>query len=471
MAHAAPRPAGTAAVATRPTTSLAALLLWSSLITAVALLTGCGAAGPTPSTTTSAQAQQIADVRLVSSDKPRSAAAAPAADIEELVLDDTDFALDLFVELTRLDGPAAGENVVISPYSISTALAMTYAGARQRTADEMAAALHFTLSDERLHPAFNAIDRAVASRARELPPRAEGGKPERIEIRTVNQLWGQSGYELLPSFLDLLAAEYGAGLRLVDFGSDPDGARRAVNEWVSDETEARIDELLPPGSIDDQVRLILTNAIYLKAPWELPFDPEATSDGDFRLPDGATATVPFMHQSESFGFAEGEGWRAAEIPYRGGELSMVIVVPETGDPAGFAAGLDAAALQAMLAELTPEQLELSLPRFQARSDLDLIPALQALGMKEAFSLTADFSGMTGKPDLYVSGVYHDGFVSVDEAGTEAAAATAVVMRLKSAFATKAFAIDRPFLWLIRDVETGAVLFLGQVVDPSTESAG
>lgn len=471
MAHATPMPAGTAAVAARRTTPHAAWFLRWYFIVAVALLAGCGAVDPAPSITTGAQTPQIPDVRLVASDTPRSAVQAPAADIEELVAGNTDFALALFAELTRPDGPAAGENVVISPHSISTALALTFAGAREHTAEEMAATLRFTLPDRQLHPAFNALDRAITSRAREFPPRSEGGETERIELRTVNQLWGQSGYELLPTFLDLLAAEYGAGLREVDFTSNPDGARRAVNKWVSDETEARIDELLPPDSIDDQVRLVLTNAIYLKASWELPFDPEATSDGDFQLLGGPTATVPFMQQSESFGYAEGEDWRAAEMPYRGGELSMVIVVPEAGDPAGFAAGLDAAALRTMLAKLTPEQLELSLPRFQARSDLDLIPPLQALGMEDAFSRSADFSGMTGKRDLFVSAIYHDGFVSVDEAGTEAAAATAVVMLRKGASAAKAFAVDRPFLWLIRDVETGAVLFLGQVVDPSTESAG
>jgi serpin B len=397
----------------------------------------------------------------------RASAGAAPQDIETLVSGNTAFALDLLQSLAGPEGSSSADNLVISPYSISIALAMTYAGARGVTAEEMAEVLHLALPSDRLHATFNALDQTIAARSRDFPARNEDEEDTRVELNVVNQLWAQQGYGFLPEFLDLLAADYGAGLRLVDFTKDYEVARLAINDWVAEATKDRIKDLLPAGSLNELTRLVLTNAVYLKAPWDIPFEESLTTDDAFRLPDGSTITVPFMRQSETLGYAEAEAWQAVELPYKGNELSMVIMLPDDLDLGALIGRLDATSLEQMLATLAPETVNMSLPKFEARSELSLGDALRALGMQIPFTDDADFSGMTGDRDLAVDSVIHNGFVSVDEEGTEAAAATAVVMRATSAPTdVKEFRADRPFIWMIRDVETGTVLFLGQVVDPS-----
>jgi serpin B len=394
---------------------------------------------------------------VVRSDKPRLAAPSPA-DVPDLVEGNTRFALDLY---RVLYDPEA--NLFCSPYSISQALAMTYAGARGDTERAMAGALRFALPQERLHPAFNALDQALASRGE-----GDDEQGQRFRLHVANALWGQKGFDFQPAFLDLLAQSYGAGLRVLDFAGAPEPSRETINHWVEDQTEDKIKDLLPQGSIDLDTRLVLSNAVYFNADWMHPFVEGATQDGAFHLLDGNTVTVPLMRLDERLGYGEGQGYQAVELPYVGGELAMVVLLPAEGNFEAFAKALDAARLSAVLQGIQRNQVTLTLPKFKYESGAQLKDALSGLGMKEAFSMAADFSGMTGRKDLYVDEVYHKAFVAVDEKGTEAAAATAVVANLVSAPAQepKEVRVDRPFIFLIRDVQTGTILFLGHLVNPA-----
>jgi len=340
---------------------------------------------------------------------------------------------------------------------------MTYAGARGETERQMADTLLFALPQDRLHPAFNALDLELASRG----GAAESKDGEGFRLNIVNAIWGQKGYKFLNEFLDVLAVNYGAGLRLMDFMKAPEESRVTINDWVSDQTEGRIEDLIPQGVIDALTRLVLTNAIYFNAAWLNPFEEEQTQDGPFYLLDGGEVSVPMMHQTELFRYVEDQGYQAVELPYDGSELSMVILLPQRGDSGAFESSLDAARADAILKELTHKRVALTLPRFEFDSSLRLVDTLAAMGMPEAFSSEADFSGMTGSRDLFISDVIHKAFVSVDEAGTEAAAATAVVLA-RAAMPTEPVevTVDRPFVFLIRDIETGTLLFVGRVVNPS-----
>jgi serpin B len=379
-----------------------------------------------------------------------------------LTTGNTAFAFDLYQVLNDMSEDEA--NLFYSPYSVSVALAMTYAGAEGETEQEMAEALHFTLPEARLHPAFNALSLALASRGEG----AEGQDDKGFRLHVVNAIWGQRGYEFLQPFLDTLARYYGAGLRLLDFKAAPEEARGTINDWVSEQTEGKIEDLIPQGAIDPLTRLVLTNAIYFNAAWAAPFKAEMTKDGPFYGLDGESVTVPMMHQTTSFGYAEGQGYQAVELPYDGHELSMVILVPEAGRFAEVENTLDAQEVTALLERLSMQQVALTMPKFRVESSFSLVEALAALGMPSAFSDVANFSGMDGTRDLFITDVLHKAFVDVDEEGTEAAAATAVIVGLKSAMPQEPVevVVDRPFMFLIRDIKTGAVLFVGRVMDPS-----
>jgi len=289
----------------------------------------------------------------------------------------------------------------------------------------------------------------------------------RFRLNIVNAIWGQTGYSFLPEFLDVLAENYGAALRLLDFVQAPEESRAIINDWVSGQTEGKIEDLIPEGLIDTLTRLVLTNAIYFNAAWRYPFEEAQTHDGAFRLLDGSQVTVPMMAQTESFGYAEDEGYQAVELPYVGGQLSMVIFFPQAGQFEAFEDSLDAARVGAILEDLAPRNVSLTMPKFEFDSEFGLAKTLAAMGMADAFSSAADFSGMDGTRDLFIREVVHKAFVSVDEEGTEAAAATAVVVQLKGMPAPPVeVTVDRPFVFMIRDVETGTILFIGRVVDPS-----
>jgi len=405
-----------------------------------------------------AACSQAAGGELLQSDEPRETAPeVSASDEATLVEGNSAFAFDLYQELKDEEG-----NLFYSPYSISLALAMTYGGARGETEAQMADALRFSLLQNQLHPAFNAL-------ALELDSRGEGaqGKDgEGFRLNIVNAIWGQQDYVFLSDFLDLLATNYGAGLRVLDFINAPEESRVTINDWVADQTEGRIEDLIPQGLINSMTRLVLTNAIYFNAAWEYPFEEDFTRDGIFYLLDGGEVTVPMMGQTELFGYAEGDGYQAVELPYDGGELSMVILLPASGQFETFEAALDALQVDGIIGSLENRQVDLTMPRFESDSSFSLQDTLSAMGMPVAFSDSADFSGMTGNNELFIADVVHKAFVSVDEEGTEAAAATAVVMELTAMPDTVEVTIDRPFIFLIRDIETGTILFVGRTLDPS-----
>ncbi len=384
---------------------------------------------------------------------------APAQDLTELVSGNNAFAFDLY---RALRGRREG-NLFYSPFSISIALAMTWAGARGETERQMAETLHFTLPQDRLHPAFNALDLELAQRGQG----AQGRDSKGFRLHVVNALWGQKDYRFLPEFLETLARHYDAGLRLLDFAGDPEAARGIINDWVRQQTEGRIRDLLPPGAVDALTRLVLTNAIYFNAAWAEPFDRRDTREGPFYLLDGSQVTVPMMRQTANYGYAAGEGFQAVELPYDGGELAMVILLPDAGRLEEFENSLDAGRVQEILSGLAYQQVTLTMPRFRVESDFSLADTLAAMGMPAAFEPgQADFSGMDGSHNLSISRILHKAFVVVDESGTEAAAATAVVVGLTALMPQVEVTVDRPFIFLIRDRQTGTILFVGRVVHPA-----
>jgi serpin B len=407
--------------------------------------------------------QQVAG-ELLMSDKPRETSPDVSEDdLAVLIEGNSAFAFELYQAL-RTEEDNKDDNLFYSPYSISVALAMTYAGARGDTAEEMATALRFMLEQERLHPAFNWLDAELASRGEG----AQGKDGEGFRLNIVNAIWGQKDYSFLTEFLDVLAENYGAGLRILDFMTEAEKCRLIINDWVSDQTEDRIKDIIPEGAIDELTRLVLTNAIYFNAAWEYPFDDEVTVDGPFYLLDGGQVTVPMMKQTESFGYTDGEGYQAVELLYDGDELSMVILLPASGNFEAFEEGLQAQKVSDIIGGLQLAEVILTMPKFEFDSQFSLKDTLADMGMPVAFSGDADFSGMTGKRELFISDVVHKAFVAVDEAGTEAAAATAVIMPTSAPPEPSVeVTIDRPFIFLIRDIETGAILFVGRVLNPGS----
>ena len=430
-----------------------------SLIAFLGLLAACGD-GADSST---GPGDSSGEITLLQSSKQRASAADVAAsDLEALVEDNTEFALDLY----RLLIEEGNDNLFFSPHSISLALAMTYAGARGETEQQMADALHFGLPRESLHQAFNALDQELAGRGNNLP---QGETGTGFQLSITNSIWGQRGFEFLDAFIDQLAERYGAGMRLVDFAAAPDDSRQLINGWVAEQTEDRIEDLLPEGTVDTLTRLVLTNAIYFNASWLYPFETQQTADGQFIRLSGSSVTTPMMNQSLRTVYTEGQSYQAVELPYVGYEVSMVVIMPESGGFESFESGLDAQMLDGIVGSLADTQVKLRMPRFEFDSDFGLSEVLKALGMPIAFiapgsSSGADFSGMDGRRDLFIQNVVHKAFVAVDEEGTEAAAATGVVAGIVSAPPSATMIIDRPFIFLIRDRQTGAVLFLGRVVD-------
>ena len=411
------------------------------LAASLAVVFGCGDTAP----------ESSLPGEVVRSSMRRRAPSEELGDVRALARNDADFAFELLRELP------SDENLFFAPHSISTALAMTYAGAAGSTAREMREALHFAQEPEVLHQAFNTLDQLLASRGEGQPD--TDGEPFRLSV--VDGLFAQRGFPLRDRYLDDLARWYGAEVALLDFAADPESARGAINAWVEDATRMRIEELLPEGAVDRDTVLVLANAVYFNAAWAEPFPAESTAEAPFTRLDGSSVSVPTMRGQATRGVAEGEGWEAVELPYAGEEVAMLVVVPD--DLAAFEAELDAERLEAIVAALAEEDVSLSMPRFEVRSRFSLVEPLRALGMVEAFEL-ADLSNLSPEGGLAITDVLHEGVVSVDEEGTEAAAATAVIVGRVSV--PRSVVIDRPFLFFIRDQETGAVLFVGRVVDPS-----
>ncbi len=383
-----------------------------------------------------------------------------SAYLAELVEGNTEFAFDMYHTLIEKETG----NLFYSPHSISLALAMTYAGARNDTEQQMAGTLNFTLPNDFLHRAFNSLDLELSSRGEG----SEGQDGNGFRLNIANSIWGQKDYSFLASFLDLLAENYGAGMRLVDFYNYPDDSRVTINDWVSNETEGKIENLITPGAITSLTRLVLINAIYFNAAWSVPFDEEMTKDGIFYLADKSQIATPMMLQTGTFNYAEGDNFQAVELLYDGNEISMVILLPSNDHFFEFEDSITSAKLTSIISGLSMKNIRLSMPKFRHKSDsISLKEMLSQMGMPNAFSDSADFSGMDGKRNLFISDVLHKAFVSVDEAGTEAAAATAAIISLTSAPSQPVeVTINRPFIFLIRDIKTEAILFMGRIVNPA-----
>jgi serpin B len=322
----------------------------------------------------------------------------------------------------------------------------------------MAAALRYTLPEERLQPAFDALGLELAQRS------------SSVVLRVANSLWGDEGEAFGQPFLDTLARDYGSGVRLDDFVNDPDGSRDRINAWVADQTDRKIPELLAAGAVTRRTRLILANAVYFHGTWDRPFDPRKSADRPFTRPDGTQVVVPTMSAPAMLAsYARTPEYDAIELTYEGGLVAMDVVAPKAGALAAFEAGLTSEALGAIAAALQPAPIQLTLPRFAIGGDpVALEPVLQGLGMKRAFAPgEADFTAIARDPTepLFLDGVTHRAYVSVDESGTEAAAATGVSV-IASIVPSVSIPVDRAFFFVIRDVPTGSVLFVGRVADPT-----
>jgi serpin B len=344
---------------------------------------------------------------------------------------------------------------------------MTYAGARGDTAIQMAQALHFTLPQDRLHPAMNALDQEIAPGNNNVE--ANNNSDTGFRLNIANGIWGQAGFPFLPAYLDLLAQDYGTGMHQADFVHAADVSRKAINDWVARQTQGKITNLFPQGVLDDTTRLVLANAIYFKAAWENSFDPAGTKNEPFYLLDGNQISVAMMHakRQASYLYAQGSNYQVVGLPYANSNVMMVVLMPLPGDFTDLEAGLTDIQLEGILDGMTHQSLNLSMPNFKFETVLDLKSALTSLGMPDAFDKNADFSGLDGKKDLYIADILHKAYVNVDENGTEAAAATGVVMGIMAMPAQPAISvsIDHPFIFLLYDSRTKTILFLGRMVNP------
>ena len=405
---------------------------------------GSAPAGPRPADTV-----EEASVRMTDT--------AVAADVRSLTAGSNAFAFNLYAQLAQAKG-----NLFFSPGSIDIALAMTYTGARGATAEQMAKTLHLDLAGDKLGPAAAALMKELNN-----PPEIAGKKAYQLSV--ANALWGQKGYAFLPQFTANLKENFQAPLEQVDFGQ-AEQAAKTINDWVAGQTNDKIKDLVPAAALSSVTRLVLTNAVYFKSEWANQFKKGATKDAPFKPSPGESVDVPMMHQTSHVGYVENDDLQAIEMSYKGRVLSMVIFLPKKTD--GLAAmekTLTAASVDKWLKDVPREEVHIALPRFKTTSQFELGKTLTAMGMTDAFGGSADFSGMTGKRDVFISAVIHKAFVDVDENGTEAAAATAVMMAMSAMPGPRAepkqFIADHPFVFLIRHNDTGEILFIGRVANP------
>lgn len=384
----------------------------------------------------------------------------PAADLATFQQDQASFAVDIY-QAVRKTAEHAADDIFLSPHSISTALAMTYAGAKGVTASEMKQALHFTLPDASLHAAFDRVDLALSSRGQGAS--GQDGQPFRLKL--ANALFGQQGAQFQTPFLDTLAVNYGAGLNVVDFGASED-ARTRINGWVEDKTEERIKDLIQPGMLDGSTRFVLVNAVYFNAAWAEKFNAAGTSPSTFTKLDGSTISVPMMHGTTSRRYLAGDGFEAVEMPYDGNDLSMLVIAPTTGSFAAFESALTGAKVLEIFDGLASKNVNLAFPKLKLEGMFELNEPLKALGMKSAFD-DADFTGIEADGGISIKAVLHKTFLAIDENGTEAAAATAVIGEKTSAVIDEPVAmnVDRPFITAIVDRETKTLVFLGRILEP------
>lgn len=382
-------------------------------------------------------------------------------DLQALSAANAAFAFNFYDQIKDKPG-----NLVFSPLSLSLALSMTMAGAQGTTLSEMEQALAVEDLGDAVHPGMNALLQALAeSEAQE--DRKAGGDPFQLNI--ANSTWGQAGFEINPAFLDLLAQQYDAGVYQVDFAQDPEFARQAINDWVAEATAEKIPSLIPEGAINSLTRLVLANAIYFNGSWYYPFYEEATEKADFMLLDGSVLSVDMMQLgTEQLAYARAEDYQLLRLPYLSQDFGMLLIVPDEGAFAEVEAGLDAQRFLASQVDMHFSQVFLKMPKFDFESTIGASDPLKQMGMHSAFDPDqADFSAITGKPDLYITDVLHKATISVNEQGTEAAAATAVIMAPTSAFPDEPInlVIDRPFLFAIQHLPSNTILFMGRVLQP------
>jgi len=401
-------------------------------------VSGCGTSQPSPG-------------HEVRAPVARAPASAPPGDTAMLAAGNATFAGRLLDLLSRTQ-----PTIALSPFSISDVLAMAYAGAQGQTTSQMATALDFRLPADRLHPAFNALNLSLAAINR---PGAT--------LSVANAMYGQQGMAFRSAFLALLARYYGTGVRTVNFEQAAQAARVQINAWVSLQTHGKIPDLLAPGDVDEATRLVLVNAVYLNAKWQSPFLRSATSLAPFHAPSG-TVNVPTMSQTGTFGYRRHTAYSVLELPYVGGRLAFDVLLPDPGRLPALMRQLRDGGLPAAVSGLQGQDVQLQLPKLQLRTRFELSSALGALGMPIAFGDRADFAGIAGPPgELRISSVVHEAFIRVDEAGTEAAAATAAGSSASAAPGPRPiqFLVNRPFVFVLRDTTTNAILFTGTVSRP------
>ena len=384
-----------------------------------------------------------------------SAFGAPSGQTPALVQGNTAFALDLYSRLKS--GPP---NLFFSPYSISTCLAMTYGGARGDTAKQMAEVLHFGNDAKQVNASFASLQRELKDAG------GQGG----IQLNVANALWAQQGHPFLPAFLNAARDEYQASVNQADFKTSAESARSEINKWVEQKTQDRIKDILPPGSVDGMTRLVLANAIYFKGTWAVPFRASETRPQPFHVSPSSQVQAPMMHHTERVRYMEDDALQAVELPYSGNGLSMMVLLPRRMDGCSeLESRLTPALVANSLAQMKQQKVEIFLPRFKQESAFELNAALAKMGMPDAFGPSADFSGMDGTRQLYISGIFHKAWVEVNEEGTEAAAATATTVTALSIARPLApppvFRADHPFIFLIRDTRSGSLLFLGRLAQP------
>lgn len=423
---------------------------------------GVGDEGGTPDAASEGGFKYERFVELRSDLQRESSPSIADTEVAELIRGNSEFAFELYRHLTTQH---TGRNLIFSPYSISVALAMTYAGAENETERQMAEALRFALPEPQLYAAFNKTDLLLSDSVQAAATNDSQG----FRFNLVNSIWGQKDTPLEGSFLDHLAVNFDSGLRLVDFVRDPERAREIINQWVLGQSEQGFKELLPQGSIAETTRMVLVNALYFKARWFYRFEKLEAFFGDFTSLSGQTMRVTTMLRSSKVGFYQGDGYAAIEVHYQGDQLSMVVLLPDSGRFESFESGLDARRVQEAVAGLSEREITLSIPSWKTDApSISLKQVLGEMGMTDAFDVTrADFSGMDGARDLSISDIYHKVWVDVNETGTEAAVSSSQsLVDITSFTPTIDLHIDRPFVFLIRDVETNTILFLGRVIDPN-----
>lgn len=381
-------------------------------------------------------------------------------DLQTLVNGNNTFALDIYQTLHSENG-----NLILSPYSMSLALAMTYAGARGNTETQMADVLYFAQEQTKTHSSFNALDLKLKDKPINL-----NKDQEPLQINIANAVWAEQTFAFLPEFLDTIALNYGAGIHQADFINSFNQERIRINNWISDQTEDKIKDLLPDGSLNSETKMVLVNAIYFKADWMVKFDANSTHDSSFHLLDGTEVSTPMMHETMyAVPYMQGDGYQAIELAYAGETAAMDIILPNEGNFESFESSFNKDVYDEIINGFEPSgSIQLSLPKFEFTKDFSLADVLSQLGMSDAFTRNvADFSGMTIEEDLFISDVIHKAFVAVDEEGTEAAAATAVIMEGAGAMMPDAsFTADHPFIFIIRDTVNGQILFIGRVLNPA-----